>query len=573
MSKNINYDSEIVGDGYIAPTFSKAYIPSHTLVNYLYGNAQEELDTVAKCLGNLENFSYSEIQASGIQDTLSLWFGDTSLLYTSKVISSGYPAAIPSSLSNGIQMLQVLIGNINYPSISGYWDDTTNQISFSEYTSITEEISRIESKSIGLYLLSGETHEVTFDLYPPESGLAQCNWIEPILPGYLGGQPPMTDIIGIGSTGYGRAASLSGVILDSINGTYTGTGSTYINGSGIWPVTIDERLNRLNEASNYLKNLLIQRVSLNNPTNVIGWNTPNITKTLTVPNGINVDSLTFELWGAGGGGGRAIAIYDATGYITIITDPTAVAVSTGTAGAPGSFIKFTVTGFNPGDIFSFRIGSGGYARPSILHNWHAYPHEYPQLNSFSGGDSYIDYRNIKTGLTHRIAFCPGGQGGYGGWGRVTGGASTEWVNGPSVSTPSFVLNHPLGSNLSLIGEVELNTGVSTTYGNSGFAWATVSQGNPFPFKHSNRFANGYIARDYCAQQWYSGGQGIANNGYGDGGTGGDGISTWGGSSLIREVVNPTNGANGMFRVFWPGYSYLPNPGGKDSRWLRWQENW
>jgi hypothetical protein len=575
MSYNVFQNSSLVGIGYITTEFSKAYPIPHESFDVLFSQAGRSIDITARILGDLESFNYNEAITSGTK-TLASWLGDIETYCNPSYIAplSGYPDSVPSGISDGINLLENAIGDMAFPADPCYWNQGATTFGVSLTKSITDEISVfIENKRVGIYTASGPSSPRLI-AYNPITAINQGSTISPIVSGQLGGYPPMNNVIGVDD--YSSYAVVSGWVIPSpLVYSYDSHGipvvpdtTVYPDTSGIWPLTIDERLERLNEYENLLQNVLVQKLTYPNRFSPLIFSASAQTRTFTVPNGANIDSLTFKLWGGGGGGGRAVSIWDSNKDNATFSG---TGLSTGTGGAPGGYLTFTISGFNAGDRFIIYTGANGYPYHSSVYNWALGADQGSAVlpvSSISGGASWIRYYNSKTSVEYELARCNGGQGGIGGSGRLAPGISAEYSSTGSYTRPPVVGSTSLTPNL--LGQTNLtvvssasNTGVYYAEGNS--IYVSPGSGGSFVIRS-------HSTKPRVGDGWYSGGAAVSNNGYGTGGCGADG-KIWYGFPSASVQTWPGNGDPGRVEISWVGYSYLPNPGGVDTRWLAWRRDW
>lgn len=586
MSYNISPDSDLVGIGYIETEFSNAYPVSNSALNVLFGEAGKNIDIIARILGDLAAYHYS-IDVNGVLTSFANNLGDVTEYTEPSPEVSGYPDATPSSISNGIAMLQDNIGDMGFPSQEAYWNDSASIMLQTPVQSVSDEISWLEQKNIGVAQNNSinpiDINSILRTLNPVEQ-LGQIADVYPVIPNHIAGIAPMSGVIGFED--YGYSGTVSGVVIPTT--IYTGAIQTpgnwpvfsipvsFSSASGIYPQTIDERLRRLNTYENALKSVLIGKFSYYNGL-TLEFSGSNTSRTFIVPNGVPIDYLDFEIWGGGGGGGRAIAIRDSTGDLRDAKKNTA---SSGTGGGPGGHVRIYIKGFGANDKFILHTGKGGSTLASIKGEWHigigyagstALQTELQtRRDSEAGGASTITYyrwdKNTSSyGSGTVIVTAGGGGGGFGGAGRCSPGQANLYSSGPNIGSATYNL---AGTGLVIEGTVSANQpGVTTGEGNSAVAFVTedYSQPNPYPTSYSSKPSKG--------RGWYMGGNSRWNFDKGRGGEGGNAASIYDNVSNVWDVDNPTTGSNGTAIIRIKGYTYAPNVGGVDQSWLSWQQTW
>lgn len=575
MSYNIYQDSSLVGIGYVRTTFSGAYPVPNASLDLLFSQAGRSIDITARLLGDLDSFNYMA-EVSGTTDTLAKWIGDTEVYSNISYVAdrSGFPLSVPSGISDGLNLLEANIGDMNFPSVSsGYWNTGGNAYSLpTTMRSISSEISFIERLNLNTYMASGE-RTPKYMLYDPIAGLEQGNFIAPIVPDNLGGRPPTNGVIGIFD--YTEYAMSSGWLIPTNpdSGSVTSPGNIPVIAtatasplaSGLWPLTIDDRLEKLNTYENFLKDVLIQKLTWYNQYNPRTL-TGSSTKTFTVPDGVPIGALTFELWGAGGGGGGGLAMYKSSNWA--INNTLRIG---GGGGCPGSYLRISFTGFKAGDRFVLTTGAGGTRASGRIVDWSISPASwYDGGFGGQGGDSYIRYMK-KNGSSYIdcgiIARAWGGYGGRRGEGRLDQPEGNAYTNAdmPSIADPTYAA---LGG-LVISGTPTI---VKDTANGANGLYVFLSGITPYTrvwTPTTPAYVRAYMTGD--CDHWRQGGPAKSVNGYGTGGSGSHAFS----SPTVQsaQIDNGTNGDSGRIVVSWNDYTYAPNPGGLDTRWLLWRQDW
>lgn len=547
MSFNIIRDSDIVGIGYVSASINDHYIMPNSVLNLVFGQAGRSIDIAAEILGDIESFGFMADPAGAVTNLCS-FFGNTDPLCSGNCEIESYPDAIPSSLCSGINLLNNLTGDMEFSS-TNYWYKEGFGIIAEEVRSITEEISAINQKEIDT-IESGIPKPNTFGLYDPIAGFGQKEQIDNKVPQNLVGILPFVNVVGFGSSGYDRSTSPSGIYFNTYtNGRLNGTPTAYADGSGIWPYTIHQRLAKLNEAENYLKDLLISKLVVNNNKSLFFEG--GATKHFVVPNGVGVDYIDFKLWGAGGGGGGGLCIYrnnpwmEYGGYMC----------SSGNSGSPGSYIKVRITGVKAGDIFTIITGFNGVHGNGITNDWYQnFPSYLYAPGGCDGGRSIIRFSRGST-YYGDIIVAPGGHGGPGGGGRVCPGGGTQLSDASSPAPlPGYILAQ--GPGLPITMQL-IESANAQGKGNNGWF-----------FKD---------ATDYTLTMWqtarnldtlFPGGISTSvKEGHGRSGKGGDAISVPN-SGGTHAGHHGSDGDYGRVEININGYS-----GGKDTSWVTWQKSW